>query len=66
MGHVCFILWCGWLSIALQVCKGHKMVQKPRDLLGAWDLQASPVTLLCHPLFATTKNHKEMEATEAL
>lgn len=40
-GVVCFISWCGWLSRALQVCKGHKRVQEPKSLLGCWELQTS-------------------------
>lgn len=41
MGHACFISWCSWLSTMPQVCKGHKIIQEPVDLLGSWELQAS-------------------------
>lgn len=41
-GVVCCISWCGWLSTALQGCKGHKRVQEPKGLLGCWELQTSP------------------------
>lgn len=41
-GVVCFISWCGWLSTAIQVCKGHKRVQEPKYILVCWEFKTSP------------------------
>lgn len=66
VGVVCFMSWCGWLSIALQVYKGHKRVQEPKGLLGCWELQTSPSSKFSHWLLAATNNSNELEAIEAL
>lgn len=55
-GVVCFISWCGWLSTALRVCKGHKRVQEPKGLLSSWELQASPSSKFSHSLFCHLKD----------
>lgn len=66
VGVVCFVSRCGWLSTALQVCKGHKRVQDPKGLRGCWELQTSPSSNFSHWLFAATKSNDELEAIEAL